>query len=232
MVYKLLLTFALAFASSGLAAQESDQIGDLVRAERYTEAFDLASTQAEGGDALAHDWLGWLHEKGWGTPLDHGAAEQHYRIAASQGQNHARWRLGVMIDSGQASGSLEDAVALFRRASDENYASGIVSLAVMQALGRGTPKDSSAAYASYLRAARLGDSGGIRGVGLMHYLGESVSVNKQEAAAWTLLAAEAGNEDAQALLDQLVAEIPGLDSEALYDRARAILDSLGLSQDP
>ena len=77
-----------------------------------------------------------------------------------------------------------------------------------------------------MRAARLGDTGGIRGVGLMHYLGESVPVNKQEAAAWMLVAASAGNKDAQDSLDRIIEDLPALDHDAVIMRAEAIAANL------
>ena len=220
----IILALALVF---GLG-NSSEQIEALVNQNKYAEAFELASKDAAAGDSAAHDWLGYFYEYGQGAPLDVGLAAKHYRIAAASGRNHARWRLGVMIDTGSIAGSLEEAVALFKATAEENYTNGIVSLAVMQISGRGTPQDAKAAFANYMKAARLGDAGGIRGIGVMHYLGETVPANPAEAAAWFLVSAELGSEQGEESFEMAIAENPALDEDSVLDRAEQIASELGL----
>jgi hypothetical protein len=155
-------------------------------------------------------------------------AAYHYRVAAKEGNNYARWRLGVMIDTGTAEGSLEEAVAMFRAAAAEDYTDAIVSLAVMQATGRGTAQDDVAALSSYMRAARLGDSGGVRGMGVMFHLGQAVQQDSQEALAWFLVAAAMGNEDAEQSFYYVAESVPDSDFDAIEARAMEIAEELGL----
>jgi hypothetical protein len=225
MLRSVFLAFVLFFS---LGNASSDRIASLYENGDYAGALKEARTASERGDPLAHAWLGRFYENGDGVQADPKTAEFHYRIAAAQGENYARWRLGVMIDTGTAPGSLEEAVALFRKAASEDYANAIVSLAVMQATGRGTLQDYSAALNSYMRAARLGDSGGVRGVGVMLHLGEGVTQDSEEALAWFLVGAAMGNEDSEQAFYEVAAEMPDVDFKAIEARAMAIAEELGL----
>jgi hypothetical protein len=141
---------------------------------------------------------------------------------------HAAWRLGVLIDGGQITGELEEAVAFFRVAAERDYINAIVSLAVMQATGRGTAQDFGAAMGNYMRAAQLGDSHGVRGVAVMLLLGEGVAADPEEAAAWFLVSAAMGNCEADANLEQVLDDLPNADFPVIGARAIAIAEELGL----
>lgn len=228
-----ILTIALACLTLGSAAlaQDSDPIGDLYAQERYEEAFALAQTRANAGSAVADNWLGLMYEAGNGTKADIQAAEQHYRAAARSGENHARWRLGVLMDEGQIAGSAEEAVGFFELCAREDYTDCIVSLAVMQATGRGTLEDDEAAFENYLRAAQIGDPGGMRGVGIMIMFGEGVPQDTSEAGAWILLSASLGNEQSQANLASLADTFEEADFRAIALRAKAIAETLNVPSD-
>jgi len=223
-----ILALALLFGTANTLPTLDAEMDALIEAGKLEAAFDLASRAAEQGDPEAHDWLGWLHETGEGVPVDPAKAAEHYRIAARGADNHAAWRLGVMIDSGKAEGTLEEAVALFRAAADRGYATAMVSLAVMEATGRGTPQDFGAAMADYMRAAKLGDAGGVRGVAVMLYLGQGVAADPEEAAAWMLVAAAMGNKDADGNLGRMLEQLPNDHAPAIGRRALAIADELGV----
>lgn len=220
----LILALALVFGLGNAQAS----IEDLYEAQDYDAAFVQAREEAARGDFEAYDWLGLMYEQGRGTPVDVEAAAEHYRLAAAAGRNHARWRLGVLMDEGRIAGGSEQAVALFKLAAAEDYANALVSLGVMHATGRGTPKDFDAAYASYERAARLGDAGGMRGVAVMHYLGEGRPMDKVEAAAWFVLSAAMGNEEAKGNFDSMAAELSEGDLEQVKARIEVIPAELGL----
>lgn len=225
------LVFAALLLPATVSAQSDDPIGDLYDEERYDEAFALAQSRAVTGSALAHDWLGLLYEQGKGTPKDIAAARKNYLIAAQGGRNYARWRLGVLIDEGQIEGSLEQAVGYFDTCARDEYINCLVSLAVMQATGRGTPKDYSSAFQNYMRAAQMGDDGGIRGVGVMIISGEGVPKDLAEGAAWLLVSASLGNSQSEANLKTILDRIDDPDLAAIGLRAREIAASLGLPVD-
>lgn len=206
----------------------NDEIQSLVDNEEYDQAFARASELAATGDPNAHDWLGWMYERGNGVEVDLPLAIYHYRIAAASQENHASWRLGVLIDQGQAEGTLEDAVALFQSGAANDYTNAIVSLAVMQATGRGTPQDFPAALENYMRAAALGDGGGLRGVGIMMYLGQGLEPNKEEAAAWFLVSAARGNPEGENSFQLVMSELEDTEPTLIAKRAKEIADDLDL----
>lgn len=225
----LFLAFALLFSLGNTDEASPSAIQDLVENEQYADALELARKGALTGDGEAHDWLGWFYENGRGTDVDLSASEFHYREAARLGENHARWRLGVLIDQGQIAGSLEDAVAFFQSAADDEYLEGYVSLAVMQATGRGTPQDYPAALGNYMKAAQRGDDHAVRGVGVMLYNGQGVEANKEEAAAWFLVSAARGNEEGDNSFGMVMNELEGADVDAIVARAKEIAQELGLA---
>ena len=203
----------------------------MVDRDQYDAAFDLARKDALAGDGEAHDWLGWFYENGRGTNVDMSAAEFHYRAAAREGENHARWRLGVLIDTGEIAGKLEEAVDFFQEAADDDYVEGVVSLAVMQATGRGTKQDYPAALGNYMKAAQLGDDHAVRGVGVMLYNGQGVEANKEEAAAWFLVSAARGNDEGENSLRMVISELEDVDLDAISARAKEIAQELDLPID-
>ncbi len=219
----LFLAFALLFS---LANSDVPTIDQLYEQKNYEAAFALATEQAGERDAQAHSWLGQFYEMGEGTEKDLAQAASHYRIAAFGGTNYARWRLGVMIDQGNAEGTLEEAVILFQTAASEDYSNAVVSLAVMQALGRGTPEDDPPALANYRRAADLGNLSGLLGFGLMTAYGEGVKADEDEGAAWILLASFLGLERADEFLVELAVGWPDDRVERVSSRAVDIREEL------
>lgn len=223
-----LLAIAMIFCLGNTEDSSPGAIQELVDNDQYEAAFSMARKDALGGDGEAHDWLGWFYENGRGTAVDMSAAEFHYRAAAREGENHARWRLGVLIDSGEIAGTLEEAVSFFQVTADDGYVDGYVSLAVMQATGRGTPQDYPAALSNYMKAAQLGDDLAVRGVGIMLYNGQGIEENKEEAAAWFLVSAARGNEEGDNSLRMVLNELGDADLEAIATRSREIAEELDL----
>ena len=227
------LTFALIVsvtASPSVSAQES--IEALVEKEDYEAAFQKAEAAAQTGDTLAHAWLGSFYEYGQGVAENLTKAVQHYRVAIAHGEHsYPEWRVGVLIDEGKTEGMLEEAVQLFERAAARGYSNAMVSLAVMQATGRGTPENYIAALDSYMNAARAGNSHGIQGVGVMFALGQGVEQDSAEAAAWFMIAALAGNERGRSNFDRMVADKSQSEIDAITERATEIAEELGLLSD-
>lgn len=231
MMRVLILALALVLTTANTLPTVDERIEVLVSEGKVDAAYDLARAAAKRGDADAQDWLGWFHETGKGRKVDLRKAAEHYRKAADGGNNHAAWRLGVLIDSGAVKGSPEEAIALFRDAAGRNFPAAMVSLAVMQATGRGMPKDHTGAMANYLAAAKLGHPHGVRGVGIMFYLGEGVTQDVEEAASWFLASAAMGNDEAQRSLEGIADEVPVGRGAAIVERARAIAAELGVEVD-
>jgi len=138
----------------------------------------------------------------------------------------------VLIDTGEAEGTLEDAFSLFEAAAEEDFTNAIVSLAVMQATGRGTETDYEASLASYMRAARLGNAHGIQGVGVLFALGQGVPEDRNEAAAWFLVAATLGNEAGEENFARMTSGMMFAgDMQPIIDRAHAIAEEFGIEME-
>lgn len=229
----LILAFALIICTANSDQQSdsqatNDAIQALVDEGQDADAFKLAQEAAATGDTRAHEWLGWFYDEGRGTEHSAGKAAYHYRIAIDAGHNYARWRTGVMIDTGEIAGSSEGAVALFELAAEEDFSDALVSLAVMKATGRGTAQDYEASLDLYMRAARAGNSHGIQGVGILFALGQGVPKDEREAAAWFLVSAYLGNEVGS---NNFTAITDGIDPQivvGIVERAREIADSFGI----
>ncbi|GMM92005.1 tetratricopeptide repeat protein [Qipengyuania sp. MTN3-11] len=127
-------------------------------------------------------------------------AAELFRAGAEKGDAYSQWRLAVMIDEGTAQGTLEEAVALFRKAAGQKSSDAMVGLAVMHATGRGTARDHAAAMRYYQAAARMGNAHGLQGIGVLYANGEGVAQDLDEALAYWLVASAAGDENAQVLL--------------------------------
>lgn len=187
----------------------------------------LATVQAEAaqGRADAISTLGWMYETGKGVAEDDARAATLYRTAIAQGDSFGQWRMGVMIDEGAASGTSEQAVALFRQAAAQKSPGAMASLGVMYATGRGVERDYDAAMRYYQAAARMGSAHGIEGIGVLYANGQGVARDMDEALAHWMVAAAAGDEDAMALLLQHMPASSDPGAGPIYDRANAIADA-------
>ena len=222
----LILFFSVANTQPGDPVDAAIQA--LVDEDQYKAAFRYAEKAANSDEPAAQEWLGWFYDNGLGVEPDTQKAAYHYRLAANAGQNYSRWRLGVMIDQGNAPGTLEDAYSLFQMAADADFTNAMVSMAVMQALGRGTDQDYEAALANYMRAARAGNPNGTRGVGVHFALGQGVPQDLAEAAAWFLVGAASGDSQSNDNLSAVTDGISDEEMSAIVDRADAIAQELGI----
>lgn len=192
--------------------------------------FTLAAVQAEAdrGHADAISTLGWMYETGEGTAADAAKAVSLYRLAVAKGDPFGKWRLGVMIDEGKASGTHAEAVALFREAAAAKSAGATASLGVMHATGRGVAPDYEAAMRYYQAAARMGSAHAIQGIGVLYANGQGIERNMGEALSHWLVAAAAGNDKAMALLMEHMPAAGAPEAAPIYDRANAIADAYGI----
>ncbi len=175
---------------------------DLPRAgDLYEEAVAV-----DPGDVLAHYMLARGYESGW---FDAGVqpkrALAHFQIAADLGEPRSAWKIGIAHLQGRGgfARDSQEAYAWFVRASEGGAIDGMISRAVMLATGDGVAQDPEAAAYWYGEAAALGSAHAMRGLGAMHVFGELEPANR--AMGWALLelAAEGGDENAVAILEQV-----------------------------
>lgn len=176
------------------------------------------------GDAEAVSTLGWAYETGAGIKVNSDRALMLYQKAAAQGDAFGKWRLGVMIDQGKASGTPERAVALFREAAAGKSPGAMASLGKMYAEGRGVARDYEAAMRYYQAAARLGSAHGIEGIGVLYANGQGVARDMDQALAHWLVAAAAGDSDAMALVVKYMPMSGDPAAAAIYSDATRIAD--------
>lgn len=225
------LSFALALilgSASVPALSADDPIETIYESGDVDGAVELAREGAAGGDALAAEWLGRFYEDGVGVSQDFAQAALYFRAAAEGGRNHARWRIGVLIDEGKVDGTLEEAVAFFTAGAQDDYLVAIVSLAVMQATGRGTPVDYDASMLNYRRAAAAGSEHAMQGVGILFALGQGVERDLVEAMAWFTVAALEGSEAGEANAEQMMKSLDDAQMKTAAGRAEELISELGL----
>jgi TPR repeat protein len=133
-----------------------------------------------------------------------------------------------MIDEGKAEGTLEEAVALFRKAAAQNYSNSWVSLGVMQSSGRGIPRDYTAAIESYRTAARMGNAHEFNEIGVAILNGEGVAPDPHEALAWFIVAAAHGDRNASRSVGRLIDRLGESAIEPATMRANEIGREFGL----
>jgi uncharacterized protein len=225
------MLFVLALGGIAQAAPVDDA-RELLRQDRDAEAFVLIEQAAKRDDPKAVDFLAWFYDEGRHVAADKAKAAMLYRRAAGSHVPHAQWRLGVMIDKGEANGSLEEAVALFRAAAEQGFTNGFVSLGVMQSTGRGIRRDYAGALQSYKQAARLGNVHAFNEIGVVYSNGEGVPKDEYEALAWFIIAAGSGDDVAPRHVGRLIDRLGESALPAATKRANAIGREYGILEEP
>ncbi|MFZ1741504.1 MAG: tetratricopeptide repeat protein, partial [Pontixanthobacter sp.] len=151
-----------------------------------------------------------------------------YRQAAQSGQAFAMWRLAVMIDEGEAEGTLEEAVEMLKAAADLGYSNAWASLGVMHATGHGTDTDFAAAIEAYQRASEMGNSYGFHGLGVLYYDGQGVPANDFEAMAYWYVAAMMDNSGSQDNFEQFAGDFSDEEMGRILARAQEIAEMFEL----
>ncbi len=112
---------------------------------------------AEQGDAQAQYRLGFVYDRGMGTPPHPDQALKWYRAAAEQGHARAQYELGRIYRKGEyAPRDATEAQRWFRMAAEQEIAGAQYSLAVMLRDGEGAPADVVQAYAWFDVAGAFG----------------------------------------------------------------------------
>lgn len=199
-------------------------------AQTAEPAFTLANVQtlAAAGEPDAISTLGWMYETGREVAIDDTKAASLYRTAIAKGDAFGKWRMGVMIDEGRASGNVSQAVALFREAAAAKSPGAMASLGMMHATGRGVERDYDAAMRYYQAAARMGSAHGLEGIGVLYANGQGVPRNMPEALAYWMAAAAAGDGDANGLLMRFMPPSSDPAAAPIMDRADEIADAYGI----
>jgi hypothetical protein len=162
----------------------------------YSTALLEFRSAAEQGHLDAMYNLGFMYEKGRGTPQNFPEAVTWYRKAAEQGEPWSQVNLGLMYEEGRGvSQNYPEAVKWYRKAAEQGDSDAQSNLGFMYQNGWGTTQDYAEAVTWYRKAAEQGHSKGQLRFGLMNEKGMGTLQNFQEAYIWFSLAA--GNSDGE-----------------------------------
>ncbi len=110
-------------------------------------------------------------------------------IAANPGEARFKFQLGRAFYSSKR---FDEAVPLFRRAAEGDYAVAMYRLGKMYQRGTGLTKDARSAISWYRKAAASGNAASMNDLGWMYERGFGVTKNLSDAAQWYLKAAKRG----------------------------------------
>jgi S1-C subfamily serine protease len=122
-------------------------------------ALDIGSLtqQAEKGNAIAENQLGFLYATGQKVPQDFSQARKWYELAASHGNAVAEFNLGFAYEHGQGTPiNLAEALHWYQAAADHNNPGGKMALGIMYQNGKGVPQDDAEALRWYRASAIQG----------------------------------------------------------------------------
>ncbi len=136
-----------------------DYLGDAGNPADYARAFALNAQAAELRFPDAVLAMGWFYLNGRGVARDLDRAQQWYRRSARDGEPSAMFSLGQIA---YEAGGYSDARRWFERAGHHGHSRSLYWLGKLSWRGHGVPRDHSAAYAFFHRAARAHDPEAIR----------------------------------------------------------------------
>ena len=188
----------LAMSASGANAQDFDKGAAAYEAGDYQTAWKELLPLAEGGQADAQNYIGWMYVNGEGVNQNDAEAVKWYRLAADQGDAWAQNKLGWMYENGE--GVIQDdaeAVKWYRLAADQGNVDAQHNLGWMYDNGKGVVQDAVEAVKWYRLAADQGYMKSQNNLGTMYDNGKGVVQDDAEAVKWYRLAADQGSADAQ-----------------------------------
>lgn len=171
------------------------------------EADRMLHEAARSGSAGANLTLSrWYREGLDGFEQSDNRALEYMTAAAETGNTYTQWLLAMMILEGV--GTEADATEAYRwveRASNEGDTNAMVSRGVMLAIGEGVTENDSEAREWYRRAAESNQTGfdaGLKSLGFMLITGEGGPADPLRGFAYILVAAAAGNSEAELLKER------------------------------
>lgn len=143
------------------------------------------------------------------TPSEAAALYRDMKVRAEAGDAEAQWEIGMMLLNGDGVTRNErEAWRWVRASGDAGHEKGMISTAVMLALGQGTAPDPAQARDWYRRAAeRHGSAHALRGLAGMLITGEGGAADLTLGAAYLELASEAGDAYAARILEAIGPEL-------------------------
>ncbi len=177
----------------------------------YVEAMHWNRQAADQGNATAHTYVGYLHERGLGVTQDYAEAMRWYRKAADQGHAPAQKNLGNLYEQGSGvTRDYAEAMRWFRLAADQGNAGAQTNIGYLFQEGLGVPQAYAEAMRWYRKAADQGEATAQNNIGVFYDKGHGVAQDYGEALRWYRMAANQGNVDAEYNLALLYADGHGV----------------------
>lgn len=201
---------------------------ELYNQKKYTEAFKLFKTAAEGGNAEGQYWLGYCYYRGQGHSVSliegskwmYISAEQGfqkainfikekkldypsnlYRRAKRDGNYEAQFQIGLLYQNGDdVPQSYTEAAKWYRMAAEQGYAEAQLALSDLYDKGFGVPQSYDTAFLWTMAAAKQGLSKAQYDIGMYYLHGLGCKASQTKSKKWLLKAAEQGVSDAQCII--------------------------------
>jgi len=152
---------------------------------------------------FCHFILGQDFGNGWAGSVDKTKSDFHFLKAAEAGDARAQWQIGMYHLKGERVPKNErTAYYWVKKSADQGYVDGLISFAVMNAIGQGTTVNKMAAFQAYEKAASFGSAHALRGLGAMYCSGEAPKTDRDLCAAALILAYEMEDDFSANLLTQ------------------------------
>jgi TPR repeat protein len=140
---------------------------------------------------FCHYILGQDFGNGWAGSVDKTKSDFHFLKAAEAGDARAQWQIGMYHLNGERVPKNEKTAYYWvKKSADQDYVDGLISYAVMKAVGQGTAVNTAAAFQAYEKAASFGSAHALRAVGAMYCSGEAPKTDRDLCAAALILAYE------------------------------------------
>jgi TPR repeat protein len=170
---------------------------------RPDEAQSLLHIAAENNHALSMFTLGKLYREGAVLPKDDSKALYWYSQANSQNQPEAQYELAMLLFK-DVWDMNENPVVMLNKSAEQDFVPAQLALANIYREGKKVPKDESAAFQWYLRAAKLADPQAYYQIGLAFIYGQlKQPKNRDLGADYLKQSAELGYMPAQYILASL-----------------------------
>lgn len=226
----LLLWGALAPAFAQLATPPNDQINAGVAAlERghYSIAMRAFRTDAEQGNAMAQNNIGYLYEQGLGVGQSYPEAMAWYRKAADQKLPQAQFNIGTLYFYGYGvERNVREALTWFRLAAAQKLREAEYMMGLAHFEGQGVRMDPSMALDWFHKAALQGHPGAQLMAGQAYLGANGGSVDEPKAYVWGEVALANGVADGAMVRDYASYKISARDLPGLRAQAQRCLQSL------
>ncbi len=203
---------------AGIAAGELAQayiFGDGVDRDVARGVALLDEADAAGvDDAQVLFLLGRTYGSGLGgRARDPARSYRYFLRSAERGNSHAMRYAGLALLNGDGvPADPAAAVAWFRKGAEAGDKLAQIDLAVSLALGEGgLEKNPAEARVWYRKAADQGSAHAMRALGAMWMTGEGGAVDHGQGLAFLQMAVEAGDKEAQTLLDRFQSQATGIE---------------------